>query len=118
MMTYGDGQHEMTHDGTFVYGSSESNGVRAHQLKSGLHGGCYLSFSRSEAVAIGFATGNGRYAGFVYVADDSLFSAHGVVAAEFRESAKYPDQAEVSVRAVDNGELPLAVVVRKNPQGR
>lgn len=75
VMRYGDWIHGVKHDGKFNYGPSENNAVRAHQLKTGLNGECYVSFSRSLEVAIRFATLDGAVSGFVYVIDEDLLAA-------------------------------------------
>jgi len=112
-MTYGDDAHGMKYDGKFTHGESEDNAVRAHHLKSGLHNGCYLSFTRSWDVAVHFATCNGTCDGWIYVVDSSLLSEYGVIVREFPDP-EFADEFEVSLCAADNGDLPKEIVVAKH----
>jgi hypothetical protein len=110
-MRHGDGAHGMKYDGQFTYGTSENNAARGHQLHSGMHDGCWISFTRSKAEAIWFATSEGL-SGFVYIVDEDLMAQHGVVAKEFPDP-EYPRELEVSLRAADNGCLPEQTIVDK-----
>ncbi|GAA5013024.1 hypothetical protein GCM10025794_01220 [Massilia kyonggiensis] len=67
-------------DGTIVAGPTQSNTARAHQLDTGLYGGCGVSTSRLESVAIKFATGDGIEDGFVYVIDEMKLAEAGIAA--------------------------------------
>jgi len=101
-------------DGTFTFGHSEANAVRAHHIQNGKWGGCFVSTSRSYRVAKYFATSDEyrrRFDGFVYHLDESLFDQYGVVSHEFGDPL-YPDEKEVSIRAVNGGEIPAEVIVR------
>lgn len=111
-MTYGDGVIGMMHDGKFTYGESEDNAARGHQLQSGLHNGCFLSFTRSLDMAIKFATDEHTVQGFVYVVDEERLVNYGVVAKEYPDP-EYPAEMEVSLRAIDNGDLPSQIIVAK-----
>ncbi len=111
-----DGQIQ-NRDGEFNRFPSENNTVRAHQLNSGMYNGCFISFTKSEDTARRFATrnpNNQNEDGFVYVVDDALFSKYGVVAQEVKDP-KYPNEMEVTIRAEDNGDLPMGIVVEKRP---
>ncbi|MBF8646835.1 hypothetical protein [Pseudomonas pudica] len=102
------------YDGTFTYGYSENNAVRAHHIENGKWGGCFVSTSRNYEVAKFFATSDEfgqQYHGVVYHLDETLFSHHGVVAKEF-DDPLYPQEEEVSIRAEDGGEIPAGVVVK------
>jgi hypothetical protein len=101
-------------DGTFSYGYSEDNAVRAHHIQNGKWGGCFVSTSRNYEVAKYFATSDEhgrRFNGFVYHLDETLFGQYGVVAHEFGDPL-YPDEEEVSIRAGDGREIPAGVIVR------
>lgn len=101
-------------DGTFTFGHSEDNAVRAHHIENGKWGGCFVSTSRSWEVAKYFATTDelGRkHKGVVYHIDESLFDQLEVVLREF-DDPLYPEEQEVSIRAEDGGEIPSGVVVR------
>lgn len=111
-MTYGDGFVGMRHDGKFTHGNSEDNAARGHQLRSGLHNGCFLSFTRSLDMAIKFATVKNTVQGFVYVVDEERLESYGVVAKEYPDP-EYPAEMEVSLRAMDNGNLPSQIIVAK-----
>jgi len=113
VMRYDDGIYGMKHDGKFTYGASGDNAARAHHLKPGLHDECWVSFSRSLQVATRFATRDGEVPGFVYVVDEDLLARSGVIAKEFSDP-QYPDEIEVSLRAADNRDLPLELIVAKH----
>lgn len=112
VMTHGDYLKgvEMHRDGKFVRVLSETNTVRAHHLKSGLHDGCFISTTRDIERAKRFATIRGMTDGYIYVIDPSKFFNLGVVAYEF--SVTSHDEQEVSIRASDNGEIPSAVIFK------
>jgi hypothetical protein len=99
-------------NGHFNRGPSENNAVRAHHIESGLYNGCWLSFTRIEKVARRFATDGGMADGFVYVVDEDALEAHGVVKMVFPDPEN-PEEAEVSLRAHDCGDLPAQIVVEK-----
>ncbi|EGR2840724.1 hypothetical protein DU977_19110, partial [Vibrio cholerae] len=101
---------EFLRDGRFRRGPSEINTLRAHQMKSGMHEGAFLSTSGSLTVATMFATTNGTKPGVVYKIDPDLFEQFGVVARKDPEP-KYADEAEVSIRSVNGGEIPSEVIV-------
>lgn len=98
--------------GHFDRFSSENNAVKLHRIESGLYGGCWLSFSRSEEVARRFATNHGTTDGVVYVVEEALFAKYGVVASE-ASNAEFPSESEVTLRASDRGDLPCSIVVEK-----
>lgn len=103
-------------NGHFNRTESEINAARAHQLKTGMHDGCYISFTRSFDIAMRFATQDptiGPSEGFVYELDEDLFDQYGVVSYEFPDP-EFPDEEEVSLRAADNGCLPTEIVVTKH----
>lgn len=103
-------------DGTFKCGPCESNTARTHQIKSGLYGGCGISTSRSEDIAIHFATSNGIEEGYVYVIDEELLEAAGVVAYEFPDQLK-PHHQEVTLMMKSGGPLPESVIINKYAVG-
>lgn len=100
------------HDGKFKRGSCESNTARAHQIESGLYGGCGISTSRSELIAIRFATSEYMENGYVYVIDEELFGAHNVAAYEFSDPLN-PHEQEVTLIENTGSFLPEAVIVEK-----
>ncbi|HFQ5589487.1 TPA: hypothetical protein ACGUM0_004226 [Vibrio vulnificus] len=101
---------ELLRDGRFLRGPSEINTLRAHQMKSGMHERAFLSTSVSLNVAMMFATTNGTEPGVVYKIDPDLFEQFGVVARQDPDP-KYANEAEVSIRSVNGGEIPSEVVV-------
>jgi len=101
-----------TCDGTFQLGYSADNAARAHQIESGLYNGCFVSTTRSEQVAIKFATANFTEAGWVYVIDEARLEAHDVIAREF-SNPKHADQFEVSLASSSNGALPAGIIIEK-----
>ncbi len=111
-MTRADGDLGMKRDGKFSRGRTEDNAARGHQLQSGLHDGCFLSFTRSLQVAIHFATNNNTKKGFVYIVDEDRLAIFGVLAKEYSEQT-HPEEMEVSLRASDGGDLSMQIVVEK-----
>ena len=112
-MSYED--NGFSYDGKYTYGKSEKNAARAHQVASGMHGGCFVSTSRNRKVAEFFATSDksgNRVDGYVYVIDEGKLKEFGIIALEFTD-AEHPDHYEVSLRAHDNGVLPLEVILEK-----
>lgn len=103
---------KVKHDGKFAYGISESNAVRAQHIESGLYSGCYISTTRDECMARVFATNNHTEEGWVYVIDGALFEQYDVIAKEFPDP-QYPNEKEISIRAVNNGIIPKEVVIEK-----
>lgn len=99
-------------DGTFKCGPCESNTARAHQIESGLYGGCGISTSRSEQIAIRFATYDGTEDGYVYVIDEELLEGAGVIAYEFPDPLN-PHEQEVTLIEKSGGSLPESVIVEK-----
>lgn len=98
------------YDGRFTCGPTEANRVAAHQIETGLYGGCSVSTTRSHDEAKRFAL----YAddqGVIYWIDDNKFEAHGVLAIE-PENPEIPSEQEVTIRAGDGGEIPAALIVR------
>lgn len=109
-MKFGD--PELKFDGTHVVGLSEQNTVRAHQLESGRHNGCFISTTRNEDVAHHFATSDNAEEGYVYVIDEEKLEMYDIIAHEkiFEENSH---ESEVSLRSRDNGELPYDIVIDK-----
>ena len=103
---------KIKYDGTFTYGESEDNAVRAHHIETGLYGGCFVSATKNETRAAFFATSNYSEQGWVYVLDPSLFKKYGVNSKEFPDSL-YPDEEEISIRAADCGPITPEVIVEK-----
>lgn len=110
VMAQYDGRWKM--DGTIVAGPAQSNTARAHQLNTGLYGGCGVSSSRSEKVAIRFATGDGIEDGFVYVIDEEKLSDANIAAWEFKDPAE-PQEQEVTLIPLDGQALPHSILVDK-----
>lgn len=101
------------YNGTFTYGNSLPNTARAHQLKSGLYGAAGISTSRSEQIAIRFATSRYRQEGYIYVINEDLLQEAGIEALEFENSA-YPNQKEVTLILPDSEEhLPSSLILEK-----
>jgi hypothetical protein len=65
-------------DGKFKAGPCQTNTARAHQIETGLYGGCGISTSRSEITAIFFATTGHKVDGYVYVIDETLLEGANV----------------------------------------
>ena len=86
------------------------NTLRAHQMKSGMHDGAFISTSILFDVASEFATEKGTVVGFVYKIDPDLFEQYGVVARQ-DPIPKYVGEAEVSIRSEDGGEIPEEVII-------
>jgi hypothetical protein len=89
---------------------SERNTVRGHQIESGIHDGCFISTTKDYQEAVKFATKKGMADGFIYFLDSSLFSSLGIVSIEF-DDPPY-DEQEISIRALDGGEMPLKAVTK------
>ena len=99
-------------DGTFTYGESEDNAVRAQQINTGLYNGCFVSTTKDAKRAACFATSEYSEQGWVYVLNPNLFDKYGVISKEFPDPL-YPDEQEVSIRASDCGPIPKEVIVEK-----
>lgn len=99
-------------DGKIIAGPTQSNTARAHQLESGLYGGCGVSTSRSEKVAIHFATGGGFEDGYVYVIDEAKLADANVTVWEFPDPAE-PHELEVTLIPLDAKALPQSILVDK-----
>lgn len=104
----------MPRNGTFDRYSSANNAVRAHHLESGFHDGCYISTTKDIERAKFFATIGGAVDGYIYIIDTSKFSDAGVMACELPDP-HYPDEQEVTIRALDNGEIPIEVIIQILP---
>jgi hypothetical protein len=100
------------YDGAMIAGPSQSNTARAHQLDTGLYGGCGVSTSRSEHVAVKFATGAGIEDGFVYVIDEAKLANANVAAWEFTDAVE-PQEQEVTLIPLDGKALSPLIVVEK-----
>jgi hypothetical protein len=103
-----DGRIRM--DGRFTFGPTEANRVAAHQIDTGLYGGCSVSTTRSYDEAKRFAL-YGDDQGVVYWIDEEKFESHGVVAIT-PEDPHIPSEQEVTIRAADGGEIPAELIVR------
>jgi len=99
-------------DGKFKYGPCQTNTARAHHIDSGLYGGCGISTSRLEAVAIRFATSDYTEEGFVYVIREDLLAGAGVTAHEFDDPLE-PQEKEVTLIENTGGAIPAEVIVEK-----
>ena len=76
------------------------------------YGGCGISTSRSEAVAIKFATSDYTEEGFVYVIKEDLLEEAGVVVHEFDDPLE-PQEKEVTLIESTGGAIPVEVIVEK-----
>jgi hypothetical protein len=105
-------------DGTFFAGPCEINTARAHQVKSGLYDGCGISTSRSEDVAVHFATTRQvdgcefRVDGYVYVINEALLSSANVAAHELPDPL-YPHEQEVTLIVNSVDALPDCLIIQK-----
>jgi hypothetical protein len=99
-------------DGTIIAGPTQSNTARAHQLETGLYGGCGVSTSRSERVAVKFATGGGFEDGYVYVIDETKLTDANIAAWEFKDAAE-PHEQEVTLIPLDGKALSPSIIVDK-----
>lgn len=99
-------------DGRFRRVPCESNTARAHQIDTGLYGGCGVSTSRSEDRAIFFATSGRTENGFVYVIDESRLAEVNVSAYEFSDPI-YPHEQEVTLIERSGGALPQSIILDK-----
>jgi hypothetical protein len=96
----------------YTFGSSEGNAVRAHQVNTAMNNGCYISTSSSKEVAIKFATIDNMVDGYIYTLDSDLFSKYGVVS-HILPGVENTVEYEVSIRAIDNGRIPVEVIISK-----
>ncbi|MGE8268009.1 MAG: hypothetical protein ACN6PT_03475 [Stenotrophomonas geniculata] len=99
-------------DGTATAGETVDNAARAHQIKAGLYGGSFVSFTTNREVAIDFATNHFSEPGYVYVIDASDLAGHCVEAKSFSDP-KHPGEDEVSLRHLHGGPIPQTLIVRK-----
>jgi hypothetical protein len=99
-------------DGKFNFGASQNNTARAHQIDSGLYGGCGVSTTRSEEKAVFFATYNNSRDGYVYVIDEDLLRDASIDCYEFQDP-EYPDEEEVTLIENAGGPLPDSIIVEK-----
>ncbi|MCK9620155.1 MAG: hypothetical protein M0R47_06415 [Methylobacter sp.] len=100
-------------DGTFKHGPCESNTARAHQIDSGLYGGSGISTSRSEQIAIRFATSDYMEEGYVYVIDETLLAIiANVICYEFDDPVN-PHEKEVTLLERSGGALPEHIIIEK-----
>jgi hypothetical protein len=99
-------------DGKFRYGPCQTNTARAQQIDSGLYGGSGISTSRSETVAVKFATSGFIEEGFVYVIDENLLESLGVTAHEFDDPVE-PHEREVTLIEKSGSALPCEAIVGK-----
>lgn len=107
-------------DGTFKRIPCESNTARAHQIESGLYEGCGISTSRSEDVAIYFATSGHTEDGYVYVIDETMLTNANVEAHEF-DTPVHPHEREVTLIEKSGSALPDTLIVQKyavNSEGK
>lgn len=95
------------YDGTFTYGPTADNAARAHQIKTGLYNGRFVSTSKCERTAICFATNGYTKPGFVYVIDSTLLEKYNIIAKEFSDPL-HPEHSEVS----------LALAIDSTPPGK
>lgn len=98
-------------DGKFNFGPSENNAARAQHIDSGKWGTSFVSTTRSHEQARKFATSSNLKEGVIYWIDEGLCAQHGVVLKEFSDLL-HPQEAEVSIRAADGGQIPPEVIVR------
>jgi len=103
---------KIKYDGTFVAGACESNTTRAKQIDNGLYDGCGISTSRSEDIAINFATSGNMEDGFVYVIDENKLIQEGVNPYEF-SNPENPHEEEVTLIEKSGGALPHSIILEK-----
>jgi|TARA_R110001583_G_scaffold184901_1_gene344496 hypothetical protein len=106
------GQQGLKLGAGYVIGASEGNAVRAHQVDSGMGGGCYISVTKSKDIALKFATSGKIEEGYIYTLDPSLFAEYGVETYEIPNPVN-SDECEVTIRAKDNGSIPKEVIICK-----
>ncbi|MDG2959834.1 hypothetical protein P7L91_03130 [Bisgaard Taxon 10/6] len=100
------------YDGTGTYGKTDDNAVRAHQIKSGLYNGCYISTTSDYEIAKIFATQNYSINGYIYHLNTELFEQYGILMYQYT-NPKYPKEQEITIRTIDCKEIPQAVIVKK-----
>ena len=105
-----DGKWEL--DGRFNLGASESNTARAHQIETGLYGGCGVSTTRSEEKAISFATQKYSVSGYIYLIDEEMLENSNVTPYEFQDP-KYPNEKEVTLIERNGDALPECIILEK-----
>ena len=93
-------------------GFSEGNALRAQQVNSDMKKLSFVSTSKCFNVAKRFATAGNLVDGYVYVLDTKLFAGLSVITREL-ENPIYPEEQEVSIRALDNGSIPESVIIDK-----
>jgi len=96
----------------YVIGRSEGNAVRAHQIDSGMKELAYISTTRCKEIAKKFATSDNIEDGYIYTLDSSQFPKHRVTIHEL-ESVVNDHEEEVTIKSIDNGIIPAAVIVKK-----
>jgi len=99
-------------DGKFNCGPSQTNTARAHQIESGLYGGCGVSTTRSEKRAVFFATSGHTQDGHVYVIDKDQLGEANIGWHEFTDP-EYPQELEITLIEQSGGPLPDSIIVEK-----
>jgi len=88
------------------------NAARAHQIRAGLYGGSFVSFTRTREVALDFATNGFAEAGSIYTIDDANLAAQGVISHGFPDP-RHPNEDEVSLSHIDGAPIPAVLIFRK-----
>lgn len=110
VMKYGD--QGLRYDGKFIYGPSETNTARSHQVESGMHNGCCISTTRNKSIAENFATSGNLEDGYVYVIDEDALERYKITKYEFSDPEN-PHESEVTLMAEDGGEISSNVITKK-----
>jgi hypothetical protein len=105
-----DGRWQL--DGKMNLGPSEKNAARAQQIESGLYSNRFVSTTRSESIAIRFATSNYIEPGYVYVINELLLEEANIRFFEFNDP-KYPGEREVSLASLNGIALPEKIIIEK-----
>lgn len=103
---------KIRYDGKFNHGPSQTNTARAHHIESGLYGGCGVSTTRSEEMAVFFATYGHTQDGYVFVIDEGCLHKANVICHEFPDP-EYPGEHEVTLIGPAGGALPESIIVEK-----
>lgn len=99
-------------DGRFNIGASESNTARAHQIDTGLYGGCGISTTRSEERAIFFATSGHTEDGYIYIINEKILKNFNINCYEFRDPLNSHEK-EVTLIEKNGGALPECTIIEK-----
>ena len=110
VMAFYDGK--IKHDGKYLLGPSTSNTARAAQSDNPPYDNSGISTSRSEYVAIHFATSGSTEDGFVYVIDETRLLEEGVTPVEL-PNPEFEKEREVTLVMKSKKHLPLSLIIEK-----